>query len=157
MNRLPAIAITFFLLLSSPPLLACNPGNLYFNPEFEPGQAQLSRNEIVRLADWRADQRNRYPNGGMIFVDVLANQDAEVSHQLAESRLASLLGLLMNFGIPRSDIEEARVLDRDVGLAEVRNPEKRSEALKYLNSATIAIAPRCPHPCCPGPEPISKP
>mgnify|MGYP001111513456 CR=1 FL=1 len=150
MNR---AVLLVFLALFSISSMACSPGNLYFQPVFSVDQEGLSAEEIKRLADWRADQRLRYPNGGEIYVDVQANAASGVSHELAERRLNTLRSLLQNFDIPQSAIE-ARVVDRKIDPLDLRSTELRPQVVRYINTATISIAPRCPHPCCPGPEPV---
>lgn len=149
------LALALFAATSTASI-ACSPGNLYFEPKFEPSQSQLSGAEILRLADWRADQRQRYPNGGEIHVEVQANKEAGVPHKLAEARLASLLVLLQNLGITRDDIEKPSIVDRTIDSAHLRSSELRPKVLQYINAAGISINPRCPHPCCPGPEPTEK-
>lgn len=147
------ILALMLLILFSAPSIACSPGNLYFEPVFSADQEALSTEEIKRLADWRADQRQRYPNGGTIYVDVQANPATKVPHELAEKRLTNLLRLLRNFDIPQEDIE-ARVIDRSVDPKHLRSAKLRPQIVQYINTANISIAPRCPHPCCPGPQPI---
>lgn len=150
MNRVVLLVFLAFFSVSS---MACSPGNLYFQPVFSVEKEGLSVEEIRRLADWRADQRLRYPNGGEIYVEVQANAASGVSHQLAERRLSTLRSLLQNFDIPQSAIE-ARVADRKIDPMHLRSAELRPQVIRYINTATISIAPRCPHPCCPEPEPV---
>ncbi|WP_156811398.1 hypothetical protein [Cupriavidus sp. USMAHM13] len=136
--------------------MACTPGNLDFEPKFEPGRSQLSGTEVLRLAEWRADQRERYPNGGEIHAEVQANTEAGVPHKLAEARLATFLGLLRDLGITEEEMEKPGIVDRAIDSAHLRSAELRPKVLEYLNTAGISIHPRCPHPCCLGSEPIER-
>lgn len=149
------LALALFAIFSTSSI-ACSPGNLYFDPQFEAGQSRLSSEEVRRLADWRVDQRKRYPNGGEIHVEVLANKGAGVPRNLADARLASLLDLLKNLGIAKVDLDSSAVADRHIDPAHLRRADSRPKVLQYINTASLSMNPRCPHPCCPGPEPMEK-
>lgn len=150
MRRVMALVLLFFSTYS----LACSPGNLYFEPVFNSNKDHLSPEEINRFSDWRADQRVRYPNGGEIYIEVEANAIAGVSHELAERRLIFLINLLQNLGIKKIDIKDAGVFDRNIGKKYFDNAKSRGLVTRYINTARISIEPRCPHPCCPGLQPI---
>ncbi|QQX83949.1 hypothetical protein JJQ59_16265 [Cupriavidus necator] len=148
---LPLLAV-----LLAMPSFACSLGNLEFSPIFETGSSHLSGAEMLRLADWRADLRRRFPNAGEFYVEVPESKAAGVTQQLAESRRTHLTDTLRNLGVSSADIKLSAVVKRSVDPRRMKGVGLRREAIRYINTATIAISPRCPHACCPGPDPIQK-
>ncbi|WP_454725473.1 MULTISPECIES: hypothetical protein [Cupriavidus] len=139
--------IVLVAFLISIPAMGCTLGYVDYEPVFAEGRHELSAREILRLADWRARLRLRLPSGGIYLVHVRQNAGVGVSARLAEQRRRSLLSVLSNLGIGQADIEEATV--RRYGEDMMPGRELRH----LVNTAEISIVPRCPHPCCPGPQP----
>lgn len=102
----------------------------------------------------RADLRRRFPNAGEFYVEVPESKAAGVTQQLAESRRTHLTDTLQNLGVSLADIQLSAVVKRSVDPRRMKGAGLRREAIRY--TATIAISPRCPHACCPGPQPIQK-
>lgn len=145
------------LLLISISSQACRPAYMEFSPVFDRGASQLSADEIRRLLDWRQKTRTAFPNGGDYVVEVQASKIVGAPEVLAKQRLQYLMRLLKNVGVPQNDVFEAAVRQRDIGKVAVNDKQAMEKASLYINTAFIVINPRCPHACCPGPEPISKP
>ncbi len=143
-----ALAVT--MLLISLPVMGCTLGFVDYEPVFANGRPDLSANEVLRLANWRAQLRLWLPNGGKYLVYVRQNARVGVSAKLAEQRRKSLLSTLSNMGIDKADIEESAVRRFSEDLRP--GPELRH----LTNVAEISIVPRCPHPCCPGPQLVAK-
>ncbi|MDF3833619.1 hypothetical protein P3W85_11760 [Cupriavidus basilensis] len=132
----------------SVPTFACSLGFIEHEAAFQGGRADLSAGEILRLADWRAELRRSVPNGGRYSVYVRQNASVGVSAGLAEQRRRYLMSTLSNLGI-RTDDLDVSIVRR---FSEDLKPSK--ELLRLTNLAYVLIDPRCPHPCCPGPQPI---
>ncbi|WP_144409858.1 hypothetical protein [Cupriavidus basilensis] len=142
----------FFIIwfVWSVPAVACSLGFLGYSPVFDDEKPTLSANEVLRLADWRARLRIWLPNGGKYHITVNRNEKAGVSAGLAEQRRQSLTSLLLALGIEPTDIEESVVKGYRLDIA---GPWIRPD----LNRASIEITePRCPHGCCPGPQPMVR-
>lgn len=152
-----AFICAFVLLLASIPSSACRPAYMDFSPVFDRGASQLSANEIHRLLEWREKTREVFPNGGEYFVQVLASNRVDVPESLAQQRLRFLMHLLENVGVPQDDVFEAAVRLRGIGQIRANDKKLMEQASLYMNTALIAINPRCPHACCPGLVPISEP
>jgi len=110
---------------------------------------------MLRLADWRADLRRRFPNAGEFYVEVPESKAAGVTQQLAESRRTHLTDTLHNLGVGSADIKLSVVVRRSVDPRRMEGAALKREAIRYINTATIAISPRCPHACCLGALPSS--
>lgn len=136
------------VFLFSFPTIGCTLGYVDYEPVFSNGRSDLSASEVLRLANWRAQLRLWLPSGGKYLVYVRQNARVGVSAKLAEQRRKNLLSTLSNMGIDKVDIEESAVRRFRDGL-------RPGQELRHLtNVAEISIIPRCPHPCCPGPQPI---
>lgn len=150
MGTLNRIFCAIVLSALSLPAVACSLGTLGYEPVFDDEKPALSAKEVLRLAHWRAQLRIWLPNGGTYHIAVNRNEKAGVSATLAEKRRQSLTSLLLAFGIEPRDIEESIVKDYRLSITE---PWIRPD----LNRASIDITePRCPHGCCPGPQPMEK-
>ncbi|AQV95605.1 hypothetical protein BJN34_17125 [Cupriavidus necator] len=148
--------ILLLAMLLAMPAFACSLGSLEFSPIFETGSSRLSGAEMLRLAGWRADLRSRFPKAGEFYVEVPESKAAGVTQQLAESRRVHLMNTLRNLGVDAADIKLSTVVKRSVDPFHLKSAGTKREAIRYINTASIAISPRCPHACCPGPEPIQK-
>ena len=143
-----SLALTAFFF--SLPTMGCTLGYVDYEPVFSNGRSDLSASEVMRLASWRAQLRLWLPSGGKYLVYVRQNARVGVSAKLAEQRRKNLLSTLSNMGIDKVDIEESAVRRFSDGLRP--GPELRH----LTNVAEISIIPRCPHACCPGPQPLEK-
>lgn len=144
-------SLVFFVAM---PSSGCSLGGLEFDPAFEPRAARLSGAEMLRLARWRSDLRIRFPNMGEFYVEVQASNAAGVPGRLAESRRKHLMESLQNLGIARADIQVSKVVERSVDRGDLARADLHQKVIRYINTAAIAIDPKCPHACCLGPQPI---
>jgi hypothetical protein len=138
------------LLLWSSLAFSCSLAGLQFEPKFGPHRAQLDASEILRFSDWLAKKAGAFPSGGEFGVFVRRNAAAGTNAQLAEKRRKHLNKLLEQFGISTESIEYSLV--EDYGLSIPVVPPLRD----LVDTSAITFNPRCPHPCCPGPEPIKN-
>ena len=134
--------------------MACTPGNLDFEPKFEPGRSQLfwhggtaarrmARRSARALSEWRRNPcRGTSQHGSRGTAQAGRGEAGHVAWPPPKSR---------HHG--RGD-GEAGIVDRAIDSAHLRSAELRPKVLEYLNTAGISIHPRCPHPCCLGSEPI---
>ncbi len=129
---------------------ACTPPFLGYDASFEPNRETLSAKEVMKLAEWKIQLKMVYPNGGRYYIRIYEHEGAGVPASLAEARRRSLLATLSNLGVSDADIAK-------VVVGEFTAQKKVTPGLRrYANIAELAIDPRCPHPCCPGPQPIVK-
>ncbi|MCP3023339.1 hypothetical protein [Cupriavidus basilensis] len=129
---------------------ACTPPFLGYDAEFEPGMEALSAKEVIKLAEWKIQLKEVYPNGGRYYIRINEHEGAGVPGSLAEARRRSLLATLSNLGVSNVDIAKV-VVGKFTTEKTVTSGLRR-----YANIAELALDPRCPHPCCPGPQPLEK-
>ncbi|MGO4812970.1 hypothetical protein AB4156_25805 [Cupriavidus sp. 2MCAB6] len=141
-------SVAFALIAFVSPVLACHPPYIEYEPIYESGRTNLSAGEIHRMADWRSKTRLAFPNSGQYYISVQENPRVGVSVHLAKIRLRNLKTLLLNFGVEDSDIFDTEIKNYGYGAP------PNAEARRLASTAYISINPRCPHPCCPGPQPI---
>lgn len=132
---------------------ACSPGNLTFDVKFPVDSETLSREEILRLLAWRTDQRKRYPNTGDFMIRVFYSNEIGVTERRARVRLGHLVTLLKNVGIHEVDLRETEIVPQSFEPRTLQDPYLLPKVKEHVNTATIYLNPRCPHPCCPGPTP----
>lgn len=130
-------------LLLSLDVFACKPPGLDTEVQFAGGASKLSATNIGNLARWNALIIANFQTKGRYLVEIKTAPSLGVSRGLPEQRQTHLRNLLSQFG------------------AEPGQIENRSFAFKGSNSdrvnlAGISFEPACPHPCCPGPEPIEE-
>ncbi|KDP83345.1 hypothetical protein CF70_026105 [Cupriavidus sp. SK-3] len=130
-------------LLLSLDVFACKPPGLDTEVQFAGGASKLSATNIGNLARWNALIIANFQTKGRYLVEIKTAPSLGVSRGLSEQRQTHLRNLLSQFG------------------AEPGQIENRSFAFKGSNSdrvnlAGISFEPACPHPCCPGPEPIEE-
>ncbi|MGO4575361.1 hypothetical protein AB4Z48_04860 [Cupriavidus sp. 2TAF22] len=125
------------------PALACS-FDISFNSNFEHGADRLPASEVRRLAEWMIDEPATFENKQGFYIAVYEAPSVDVSHALARKRVSHLEQLLMTFGVPASmtTVEVHRY-----------RPGKSAEPPDF---AHINFMPGCPHPCCPGPQPIER-
>ncbi|WP_454725475.1 MULTISPECIES: hypothetical protein [Cupriavidus] len=137
----------FILAVSTWPVLACHPPYVEYEPVYQAREITLSASEIRRMADWRGMARRSFPNDGTYSISVQKNPRVGISARLAKIRAQDLKRLLLNLGVKESDILDAEI--KNYGYDAPANAEAR----RLANAAYISVDPRCPHPCCPGPQP----
>lgn len=125
------------------PALACS-FDISFNSNFERGADRLPASEVRRLAEWMIDEPAAYENKQGFHIAVYEAPTAGISHAFARKRVSHMEQLLTTFGVPASmiSVEIARY-----------QPGRSAEPPDF---AHINFMPGCPHPCCPGPQPIDR-
>ncbi|WP_455153122.1 hypothetical protein [Cupriavidus basilensis] len=127
----------------SQPALACS-FDISFNSDFERGADRLPASEVRRLAEWMIDEPATYENKQRFYIAVYEAPTVGVSHALAQKRVSHLKQLLKTFDVP-ANMTTVEILRY--------KPGKSAELPDF---AHINFMPGCPHPCCPGPQPIGR-
>lgn len=125
---------------------ACSLSYLTYEPIFSPGASTLTVSEIKRLAEWRSEVRG-YRAGFDAYVMVWVNDSAGISEVLAKKRGAYLREMLVNLGVPKSDIKETE-------FRRSSHHPSNAAAKMFFDSQRISINPRCPNACCDAPKAI---
>lgn len=134
-------AVAAAVVILAQPALACS-FDISFNSNFERSADRLPASEVRRLAEWMIDEPATFENKQRFYIAVYEAPTVGVSHALAQKRISHLEQLLRTFGVPASmtTVEILRY-----------KPGKSAEPPDF---AHINFMPGCPHPCCPGPQPI---
>lgn len=132
------IAVSAMLAQPAP---ACS-FSIAFNTSFEPGADRLPASEVSRLAEWMIEGPGKYENKENFHIVLYEHPIAGINHARTRQRVSHLRHLLTTLDVPASKISW------DVGRY---RPGKTMES---PNFAQIDFLPGCPHPCCPGPQPI---
>ncbi|WP_454719483.1 MULTISPECIES: hypothetical protein [Cupriavidus] len=130
-------------VLVAQPALACS-FNIAFNTAFEDRASRLPASEVRRLAEWMVDEPARYENKASFHIILYAFPEGGISRSLARERVSHLAQLLKTFGVP------ARLISTEIAAYRPR------KLVDVPNFAQIDFMPGCPHPCCPGPQPIEQ-
>jgi len=123
------------------PALACS-FDISFNSKFEPDADRLPASEVRRLAEWMIDEPATFENKKEFHIALYEAPTVGVSRALARKRVSHLEHLLTTFGVPVSMIS-----------TEIA-PFRLGKSTQPPDFAHINFMPGCPHPCCPGPQPI---
>ncbi|MGJ7534773.1 MULTISPECIES: hypothetical protein [unclassified Variovorax] len=142
--------IVFLASLVAPAAaFACSPGKS-IDVFFERNSSRVSAEQVLRLANWTAMLRERYPNRQAINMGANAEQGERDPHNLAMTRARNV----------------ARVLDEDLRFTvpTVTPPAKGyvypAGALgkEDVKRVEIDFLPACPHECpCQTGDPLYKP
>jgi len=125
------------------PVLACS-FDISFNSQFEGGKDHLPASEVRRMAEWMIDKPRKYENQQEFHIALYQSPGAGISHALARKRVVQLQSLLKMFGVPAGKIS-----------SEIA-PYRPGKSGLPPNFVQVDFLPGCPHPCCPGMEPIRK-
>ncbi|AOY92171.1 hypothetical protein BKK79_10520 [Cupriavidus sp. USMAA2-4] len=144
--RLPKAlhVVSGIAMLLAMPALACS-FDISFNSEFEPGKARLSAAEVRRMAEWMIDEPRRFENQEAFHIALYQAPGSGISPAMAHRRVAHLQGLLEMLGVPASMLS-----------SEIASYRPGRSGLPP-NFVQVNFLPGCPHPCCPGPQPIERP
>jgi hypothetical protein len=136
---LKQISLGFAVLSVSPPLFACSPSE-NFDIYFPTNSAEVPAGEVLRLANWVADQKVTYQDH-VTKENTMVSGHAEESERqpkaLATERLDAGMSLLRKFGFLRGEVTTST---RTYSARDVKNG-KRVE---------ISFEPDCPNKCCDG-------
>jgi len=136
-------AVGVFAVALVKPVLACS-FIIAFNTHFELGTDRLPGSEVRRLAEWLIDGPGRYENQEEFHIFLYSAPTSGISEALARKRASHLRHWLTTLHVPESKISQE---------VSRYKPGKSAELPSF---AQIDFLPGCPHPCCPGPEPIRK-
>jgi len=125
------------------PALACS-FDISFDSKFEPDADRLPASEVRRLAEWMIDEPATFENKKEFHIALYEAPDIGIGHALARKRVSHLENLLTTFGVPVSMIS-----------TEIA-PYRLGKSAESPDFAHINFMPGCPHPCCPGPQPIER-
>ncbi|NHV29826.1 hypothetical protein [Burkholderia sp. D-99] len=131
--------IIVLLLAASNSAFACIASenfDIYFNRD----DATISNSEIMRVANWVADQKIAYANHTTKETTLIsghAEEDEHGAQALAQSRLQAGRALLEQLGFLRGTI---RASARVYSLGDVDNGRR----------VEISFLPACPNKCCTG-------
>jgi len=138
----PATFLLLFLLLSARIGYACMPGQ-NFDVYFPSNSATVSASEILRLANWMADQRIKYPTQEVFQIDGRAEDHERNARALAKARLQAVASILANHHFNQVPMDEHHGIYRS---GDVENGQR----------VEISILPACPNPCCPDGDTSTK-
>ncbi len=143
--RLPKAlhAATGIAMLLAMPTLACS-FDISFNSEFEPGKARLPAAEVRRMAEWMIDEPRQFENQEAFHIALYQAPGSGISPAMAHRRVAHLQGLLERLGVP------AGMISSEIA------PYRPGRSGLPPNFVQVNFMPGCPHPCCPGPQPIER-
>ncbi|QYY31146.1 hypothetical protein K2O51_28025 [Cupriavidus pinatubonensis] len=104
--------------------------------------------EVRKLAEWNARMKQGFPSGGRYAVFVRRAYSGRPSMNLAMMRLESAKAALGAIGLVPERIEHSEV---DTAMLELQSGTKN---VMPVSEVYVVFQPACPHPCCPGPQPI---
>lgn len=125
--------------LCSSVALACSPTKS-IGIVFERNSAQVPAHEVVKLAEWTAMQRARYPHREAIFMTTQAAFGEEDAHSLGMRRAANVETVLTH--VLRFDVQQVH-LPAQAHVATRPAPE----GSKLVKRVDIEFLPACPHEC----------
>jgi len=138
LHAVAAVAALFVL-----PTAACS-FDISFNTRFEAGKDDLPASEVRRMAEWMIDEPREYENQQEFHIALYQAPGSDISPALARKRVSHLRSLLETFGVPASKIS-----------SEIA-PYRPGKSGLPPNFTQVNFLPGCPHPCCPGPQPIQQ-
>lgn len=118
---------------------------------FQAGQNQLFAQEVRDLAEWDVQMKLNFPSGGKYAVFVRGDNISTGDAIVFTSRAKSLHSALAAVGIEGDKVEYSEIDEH------LRQSGASPHSMKSIGTAFVVFQPACPHPCCPGPEPINKP
>lgn len=131
-------AFAVLALLCTGAVHACMPGQ-NFDVYFSPDSAVVSAPEILRLANWTAEQRIKYPKQEVFQIDGRAEEREHNARPLAKARLQAVASILKRQRFNQIPMEEHTGIYRSGDVENGRRVE-------------ISVLPACPNPCCTGNE-----
>ena len=136
--------IDLVLVLLPTSALACNTSqNLSgqnIDVYFERNSAQISADQVLKMANWAIDMRLRYPIQEVLSIGGLAESNEKEPEKLALQRANSAKAMLMQFGLTQVLYDvRARIYKPLVHLTEP--PEK-------IRRVEIELSPGCRGNCC---------
>lgn len=111
--------------------------DLYFGRD----SAQVSADQVLKLANWAVDMRLRYPIQEVLSIGGLAEASEKDPGNLATQRAEVAKTMLMQFGLTHVPYDVRGRVDNPFG--SVESPEK-------VRRAEIELSPGCPNNCCDG-------
>jgi hypothetical protein len=106
---------------------------------FEKNSAQVSADQVLKLANWAIDTRLKYPILDGMYVGGLADASEKESKELAMRRAEAAQTLLTQFGFAKVPYEVRGRVYRPYDPSDPRESGKRVE---------IEMSPGCRNQCC---------
>ncbi|WP_205794189.1 hypothetical protein [Burkholderia sp. Ac-20353] len=116
---------------------ACSPVRTW-DVSFERNSAEISNNEILRLANWLSDLRVRYTSLDRASIGGLAESGEEAAAVLAKRRAENVRQFLTSFGLGTASVDMNARVHRPSGVTGIRDNGRHVE---------IDVLPECPHEC----------
>jgi hypothetical protein len=107
---------------------------------FEKNSAQVSTDQVLRLANWAIDMRSRYPIQDVLSIGGLAEASEKEPTKLAMRRADTAKAMLIQFGFTQ--------VPYDVRAGVCRPLEHFIEPPEKIRRAEIELSPSCPNNCC---------
>lgn len=130
-NRSAFAALAFFCAQVA---YACSPGQ-NFDVYFAQNSSVVSASELLRLGNWTADQRVKYPRQEIFQIDGRADEREDHAPSLAKARLQAVVAILDILHFNQVPMNEHHGVYRSGDVENGRRVE-------------ISILPACPHQCC---------
>ncbi|RKE36849.1 hypothetical protein B0G76_3062 [Paraburkholderia sp. BL23I1N1] len=108
---------------------------------FEKNSAQVSADQVLKLANWAVDMRLLYPIQEVLSIGGLAEMSEKEPRNLVTQRAEIAKTMLMQFGLTQVPYDVRGRIDKPFG--SVEPPEK-------VRRAEIELSPGCPNNCCDG-------
>jgi hypothetical protein len=109
---------------------------------FERNSAQVSTDQVLRLANWAIDMRSRHPIQEVLSVGGLAEASENEPRKLAMRRADAAKAMLTQFGFTQ--------VPYDMHAGVYTPLEHWIEPPEKIRRAEIELSPGCPDNCCDG-------
>lgn len=109
---------------------------------FEKNSAQVSTDQVLRLANWAIDMRSRYPIQDVLSIGGLAEASEKEPTKLAMRRANMAKAMLIQFGFTH--------VPYDMRAGVYRPLKHLIEAPEKIRRTEIELSPGCPNNCCDG-------
>ncbi|MEC5404350.1 hypothetical protein VOM14_02040 [Paraburkholderia sp. MPAMCS5] len=106
---------------------------------FDKNSAVVPSKEVVDLASWAIDMKQKYPIHQWMSIGGRAAPDEAQASALAASRAAAVRMLTVQFGLTKSPVEANSY---------VNTPEAAKLNGEKARSVLIDLNPGCPNNCC---------
>jgi hypothetical protein len=106
---------------------------------FATNSAQVSADQVLKLASWAVDTRLKYPIQDGMYIGGLADASEKKSEELAMRRAEAAQTLLTQFGFTKVPYEVRGRIYKPYDPSDPRESGKRVE---------IELSPGCPNHCC---------
>ncbi|MCC8402555.1 hypothetical protein LJ655_11750 [Paraburkholderia sp. MMS20-SJTN17] len=109
---------------------------------FERNSAQVSTEQVLKLANWAVDMHLKYPIQEVISIGGVAEESEKEPKKLAAERADTAKAMLMQFGLTE--------VPYDVRSGIYKPFEHLVEQPQKIRRVEIELSPGCPNTCCDG-------